>query len=156
MPRSAVALTALVLVLCAPAPAIAQRCQAPQGTSAVDEYCETVPGARGDNDPGSGGPGISDNIAGTLTQSGAAGRALAQSLGNPTVNTPKRRARKGARLAPGPASAAEVPSSNPFAVVTRAVNAGTTVGDPFVIALLAIVLLVLMTSWIGYRRGTAK
>lgn len=157
MPR--LSLAVLVLLLALPSTAAAQRCQAPQGTSAVDEYCETVPGARGDEDPGRGGAGsgISDSTAGALASRGAAGQALARSLGSPTDAKPRHHGRKVGRSDKQPvgvAAAPDLPSANPFGAVTRAVGGDTTIGGPFILALLAVVLLILGSGWIGYRRST--
>lgn len=151
--RLAPLLLLLALLLSVPAGAVAQDCVAPQGTSAVDEYCETVPGARGDHNPGSGGggAGISNATAGALAARGATGQALARSLG---ADVRKGRARKGGRDV-AESSAAEVPSSNPFSVVPRALGSGSTVGDLFVLALVAIVLAMVGAGWVGFRRGVS-
>ena len=48
------ALTAVLLASATPAHAAPVNCQAPPGTSAIDQYCETVPGAGGDQGTGRG------------------------------------------------------------------------------------------------------
>src|SRR5687767_903772 len=45
--RSLLLLLALVLIALMPSTASAQSCEAPPGTAAMDEYCETVPSADG-------------------------------------------------------------------------------------------------------------
>lgn len=66
-------------------PAFAQRdCQAPPGRSGLDQYCETLPGATGDRNPGSGGGSGGDVGPSTrrrLERSGAEGQALLGLIG---------------------------------------------------------------------------
>jgi hypothetical protein len=85
------ALAAGVLVGPLPAQAAPVNCQAPPGTSGIDQYCETVPTAGGDQGTSGGGGGGSSGSSGTsghvgggvsrrtataLRNSGAGGKAI--------------------------------------------------------------------------------
>src|SRR3954463_7089844 len=89
--RSAFRLALVVLALAAgvlvgplPAQAAPTNCQAPPGTSGIDQYCETVPAASGDQGTRGGGRGQSGrsgssvprHTAATLRRSGAGGKAV--------------------------------------------------------------------------------
>ncbi len=148
-----VLLTSVVLV----APASAQNCVAPPGTSAVDEYCENVPDARGEQGGKGGGSGGSGQVPpgtlGALAASGPNGEALVRSLGKDpaAVKKPKRSQRGGA---PGAtARPPEVPSSNPLNAVSQALGKGATIGSGFVFAGLALLLAMLVWAWTAYRRS---
>ena len=162
MPRVVVLIAALSVLL--PASAQAQRCQAPQGTSAVDQYCEVVPGARGDRDADDGGGGsVPDRDAAALVGEGEDGQALARALGK----DPEQLRGAGGDGSDGPqggpgsgsrqaTTQADVPASNPFAAVTRAVGGGSTLDSPFFLALFGVIVLVLGAAWVGYRRSAAE
>ena len=147
-----VLLTVLAALLIA-SPASAQRCDAPAGTSGVDQYCEVVPSSKGDQDAGpEGAPGISNSTTATLTDQGSDGEALARVLGGDPAATP---ASKGSRppAAAGQVTVPDAPSSNPFSAVTEAVGGNTTLGSAFFMALFGIVVLMLGLAWVGWRRG---
>src|SRR5712692_5693301 len=84
--RLALAVLALAIgVLVGPLPAQAAptNCQAPPGTSGIDQYCETVPAAGGDQGTRGGGHGggrLGDSLprhtAAALRHSGGAGKAI--------------------------------------------------------------------------------
>lgn len=142
----------------APGMASAQRCDAPAGAGAIDEYCEVVPGSEGDHDagPSSGGPGISDSTAAALAGEGDDGEALSRSLGkDPATAKPGKRG--GASKAPVTgSSSADVPGSNPFSAVSQAVSGSSTIGAAFFLALIAVVLFMLGSAWVGWRRSSAS
>lgn len=79
-----VSLIAMLAVFCValPASAAAQDCVAPPGTSAIDQYCETVPTAVGDRGGGlrGGSRPISEQTRQALIDAGPIGAALAQQL----------------------------------------------------------------------------
>lgn len=144
----------LVAALVLATPAQAQRCDAPAGTGAVDQYCEVVPGDRGDRDPGpGGGPTIDEPTAAGLAGQGEDGAALARSLGRDPAGleprTPKNKDSDAVTLP-------DVPSSNPFSSVTRAIGGDATLGSVFFWALFGIVLAMLGWAWVAYRRDSTS
>lgn len=167
MPRPH-ALLWLLLVLALPANAAAAGCKAPQGTSAVDQYCEVIPGSKGDSAPGQPGSGggagsngsISDRSAAALAAQGKDGQALARSLGKDPASASVRAASGSKRVKQAPdtttgAPVPKVPASNPFTAATRAVTGTSTVGGSFFLVFFAVVLLVLGSAWVGWRRGSS-
>lgn len=156
MPRSLV-LLALALLLVVPGRSAAAGCKAPQGTSAVDQYCETIPDEKGDQGTGpgqDGGSPISDRTAGALVARGKDGEALVRALGkDPTQVKPVKRGKE-LEDAKG-VSRPDAPSSNPFTAVTRAVSGTSTIGSTFFLALFAVVLLTLGSAWVGWRRNAS-
>ena len=85
-------LLALTAILLAAAPAAAQKCNAPPGTAAVDQYCENVPSASGNG----GGSGDSNGSSGAtaprstvraLDRAGESGKELKTFLGEDVAST---------------------------------------------------------------------
>jgi hypothetical protein len=63
------------------APAQGATCQAPPGTSAIDQYCEVVPDGAGGSLASGGGPktpGLSEESESALTREGADGQAIVE------------------------------------------------------------------------------
>ena len=152
MGRLVVVMLALALAL--PGSALAQACKAPPGTAAVDEYCETIPAAGGDEGANDPDRPAADVPAGTVAELAETkdGQALDRLLGH----DPNKPAGGGRRPAPRPAAAGEAvpkaPSNNPLNAVRSAIGAGPTLGGGFVAVLLAVVLLMLGWGWVSYRR----
>lgn len=171
MPRALFLVLLIVLGLLAPSVASAQRCVAPPGTSAVDEYCETVPSAGGDRGAGDHGGGsgasISPGTVAALARSGKDGQALDRALGkDPSAVRPRKPTRGDKKAARGsdatkgkhPLSgggAASAPPPNPLNAVGQAISGGATMGSWFVLALLAVALLMLGWGWVAYRRRSS-
>lgn len=135
---------------------MAQQCVAPPGTGAVDEYCEVVPTSKGDR--GSGDPKprtpLSPQTAADLNRSGADGQGLLQAVGHDPATTDV--TAKGKKKRPSPAASVDAPSSNPLGAVGQALGDGSTIGTGFIIALIAIVLLMAGWSWVAFRRNAAS
>jgi hypothetical protein len=160
--RRIAALLVLTSALVAPAGAGAQAsCEAPPGTGAIDQYCETIPQAQG---PGAAGDPSSTRAPRPLPAStlralrggGDDARALAESLAGPAGSD---RAGKGSEKA-GAAPAvqppsSEDPSSDPFSAIKAAAGSGGGVGAGFVWVLIALTLLMLAAAWLRFRRGHA-
>src|SRR5215217_3358636 len=74
----ATAVCAALLALVAAAPASAQggKCQAPPGRSALEQYCEQLPGAGGQQGGGGGGERLNRKAARELRSAGDEGEAL--------------------------------------------------------------------------------
>lgn len=149
-------LLAFALALLAAAPAAAQRtCIAPPGTAAIDQYCEVVPDAGGDRGSTDLRPpvAIPQETAEQLARSGGQGEALLRQLGQDPAKP-----RGAGRRPSGPADSSDpgpsAPSDNPLDAVSSALSSGPTVSSGFIVALLAVTLLVLSWGWIAYRRRT--
>ena len=161
-------LLALTAILVAAAPAAAQKCVAPPGTAAVDQYCENVPSASGnsggggsDDSNGSSGATAPRNTVRALDRAGESGKELKQFLGEDVASaradTGAKQGSKGssdrkARTREPAGTAPEQPSSNPLGAVQSAVNSGTTVGSGFTWILVLLTLLIAGIAWMRYRR----
>jgi hypothetical protein len=112
--QHAVAGCVALLCLMLAEPAFGQRdCQAPPGRSGLDQYCETLPGAKGDRGPGGGGGSgrdVSPSTRQRLERSGAAGQALLGVIGGASERE-KKSAADGDRRATREESAAGAKSS---------------------------------------------
>lgn len=150
----------VVAAIAAPAATAAQRCVAPPGTAAVDQYCETVPSAggdRGSSDPSTPAARIPLKTAAALGRSGPDGQALAGVLGHKG----KRRSGSGSAgsrqdPAVSPYPVPRAPSNNPLSAVSQAVGKGTTSGPWFAGALIIVTLLMAGWGWTAYRRRSSE
>jgi hypothetical protein len=140
------------------ASAAAQDCKAPPGTSAVDEYCETIPSATGDKGAGSSAARpVPRSTARALEHASDDGKRL-----NRFLAQDPRAPDKGSKRVPGPskdgrAAGHEVePSSNPLKAIQSAVSSGDTVGNGFAWIVLGVVVFVLGVGWVRYRRQLAE
>ena len=123
-------------------PAHAQRCEAPPGTAAVDQYCEMIPEERGTTPSaryaGSGTPGSAPEtpLGRRLAAQGFSGVALATFVERtrPEGAVRGETAEESASL--------EAPPDGPVAAVRSSVAAGPVTGTAFLLALLAIAVLV--------------
>jgi len=160
-------LLALTAILLAAAPAAAQRCVAPPGTAAVDQYCENVPSASGnsgggsDDSNGSSGATTPRSTVRALDRAGESGKELKQFLGEDVASaradTGAKQGSKGssdrkARTREPAGTAPKQPSSNPLGAVQSAVNSGSTVGSGFTWILVLLTLLIAGIAWTRYRR----
>src|SRR3954454_25086600 len=146
MLRFVVLLAALLTLI--PGTAAAQSCKAPPGTAAIDEYCETVPSAKGDRgtaDPSETVP-ISKQTAQALARS-SEGSALLRQLGH-DAQKPSGNKKSSASKGKAGASAPAAPSNNPLDAVGAAVSSGPTLGGGFIIALLVVTLLMAGWGWV--------
>lgn len=149
-----VALLVAVGALALPAGASAQTsCQAPPGTGAIDQYCETIPRAEGPG--GAGNPGstrapqpLPPSTLRALRGGGEDARALADSLG--------KGGRKGGAAPALEAPSSDEPSSNPLPAIKASVGSGGGIGAGFVWILVGITLLMLALAWLRFRRGPAS
>jgi cobalamin biosynthesis Mg chelatase CobN len=184
--RSLLLLLAPVLIALLPATAAAQSCEAPPGTAALDEYCETVPaadgqgggtagrGASGDR-ADSGGSSSASAVEQRLRSAGPTGAALLavrtskdRSSGNDTSVGRERRDRSAAstskaresRAAGRDGDAAEpqlpAPSDNPLRAVVRAASNGSGIGVSFGWVLALSALLLVSVSWVRFRRRSSS
>jgi hypothetical protein len=151
-----VALSALLLA--APASA-AQKCVAPPGTAAIEQYCETVPAVTGETGSGHG-PGAARPISGqTLSRiQAAAGPRAVQAIAGPKATAPStaRKPSRGSGKDPEPPARPAAPArvdSNPLDAVASAASSGTEAGGPLVYILLALTLLLASATWLRFRRS---
>jgi hypothetical protein len=159
------------------ASAAGDNCNAPPGTSGIDQYCEVLPGAGG-----TGGSHhkkqtshVSPKVTQTLQHQGSAGAAilqLAQQSGAATQPATKPDASKqhktrhhhktSATTVPSnsttpPAPKADTttrsaPANDPVSAVGNAVSVGSGVGAGFVWLLVGIGLVFGGMAWMSYRR----
>lgn len=149
-------------------------CQAPPGTSAIDQYCEALPapgGSSGHHKKHS--HPVSNSTTKALEKQGPAGQAvlnLANSSGDagtPAVVKHKavKRHRHHKQQASTPASnppavtnakavshALPAPGSNPVSAVGSAIGTGSSTGAVLVWLLVALAVVMGGTALIGYRR----
>jgi hypothetical protein len=137
-------------------PAAAQSCKAPPGMSAIDQYCEAIPGAagdRGNTDPDRGGLPIPAATQRALERRGPDGRAI---IGLSAASA-KQGAGKSAVtpvVAPsgGPDRPAEAPAANPISALASGVTGGETAGPLLGTLMLFFALVFFSTAWLRYRR----
>jgi hypothetical protein len=145
-------LIALVLAasLCwvtTPAFAGQRDCKAPPGTSGIDQYCETIPGAGGDRGAADRSgrrteSTLSRGTADVLRHAGPNGAAI---LALPT----------GAPRHPPPSShppPAAPTSESPLNAVGAAVESGASLGSIFIWVIVGLGLALAATAWLRYRR----
>lgn len=122
--------------------AVAQRCVAPPGTAGVDQYCETVPAAKGDRPSGTG-PRVSRSVgAGTERRLERAGRDGRGVLALPSGGTrAKQRVERGG----------ESSSESPLGAVGSAIESGPGTGQGFLWVLLAAAVGMVGIAWLRYR-----
>lgn len=149
-------------------------CQAPPGTSAIDQYCETIPGASGDRGSRSSQRGqslrqvVPAGVVGQLRRGGPAGQAI---LNLPaTVASTNASAQKGAsaqgpvgaetqRQGGGPRTRAQEPaapgarSDNPLDAIRSAASSGTSAGSGLAWVLVALGVAMAGLAWVRYRRS---
>jgi hypothetical protein len=147
----------------------ASTCQAPPGTSAIDQYCEALPspGGNSGHHKKHSHP-VSKSTTKQLEQQGPAGKAvlgLANSSGNAGAQEPahKRHHKHHAASGSAPSSSAPpaaspashtlpAPDSNPLSAVGSAIGTGSSTGAVFLILLVALAVVMGGTAVIGYRR----
>ena len=135
----------------------------------MDQYCENVPSASGNGGGGSDGSAAATAPRSTvraLERSGEGGKELNQFLGEDVASGRRaaQQSKQGSKLV-GPQAAARAsprrkaptqPSSNPLGAVQSAVNSGSTVGNGFIWALVALTLLIAGIAWMRYRRRSSS
>ena len=135
---------AIAAVLGLAGTAVAQRCEAPPGTAGVEQYCETVPGAKGERgsrtEPGVG-RALDRRTARRLERAGRDGRGI---LALPATGKRKRE-----RVERGPE-----PSESPLGAVGSAIESGASAGQGFVWVLVAAGLGMGGIAWVRYRSGS--
>jgi hypothetical protein len=170
------ALATGVLVGPLPAQAAPVNCEAPPGTSGIDQYCETVPAAGGDQGTRGGGHSgrrLGDSLprhtAAALRRSGGAGKAiLGLSTGSGQGSNTGNRGGNAAKGSTGAGShgrstahgsqftAPAGRSDNPLQAIRSAVTSGGSAGPGFVWILVILGAIMAGLGWLRYRRSTSS
>jgi hypothetical protein len=178
------ALAAGVLVGPLPAQAAPVNCVAPPGTSGIDQYCETVPAASGDQGTRGGGGGgsgqsgrvggnVSRRTAAALQRSGSGGKAIlglstgsgqassstqgsssGAAKGKSGTSSQKHAAAQGSQSSQSKAPAGR--SDNPLEAIRSAVTSGTSAGPGFVWILVILGAIMAGLGWLRYRRSPSS
>lgn len=157
---------ALALGLSVPAEvAFAQRlrCEAPPGTAAIDQYCESVPaGGGGPGNRRSGdapdkteaAPTVSDSALQALRANGKGGQDLAEALRSSDRTAPRSDVPPPSRrpATPPVRSDAGKAGLGALTAVRTAVENGTTMGGRLIWLLIAIMLTAVVVGWFRFRR----
>jgi hypothetical protein len=177
--RLALAVLALatgVLVGPLPAQAAPVNCKAPPGTSGIDQYCETVPAAGGDQGTRGGGHSgrrLGDSLprhtAAALRRSGGAGKAIlglstgsgqgsntGNSGGNAAKGSTGARSQGRGTAQKSQFTAPAGRSDNPLQAVRSAVTSGGSAGPGFVWILVILGVIMAGLGWLRYRRSTSS
>lgn len=147
----------------------APRCEAAPGTSGVDQYCETVPGAKGDRGSGTGpgaGRSLDRKTVRSLDREGRDGRGVLAlpSSGKPVESrskpsgSPLGASGKGERAESRPESSKTRPESSKstLGAVGSAIASGPSAGQSFLWVLAAAAVGMVGIAWVRYRRGSKK
>jgi len=173
------ALAVFAFLLPASASAAPVNCQAPAGTSGIDQYCEVLPGAGGSgSDHHKKKKHVSEQVQQKLQSQGSDGAAilqLTQSSGaaDAQSNTPPAPVKKQtthrkkkssapatttpattqapARTTPQAQSEGPSPANNPFSAVGNSFSTSTGISGGFAWVLIAIGLIFAGMAWISYR-----
>jgi hypothetical protein len=160
LPHLVAAVLAMALVALVPAVAAAQRCQAPPGTAGIDQYCETIPGAGGNQNPddaagGSGGragEGLPRRARGALSRAGRDGAGVLRLTGEaPAGKSRKGTPPAGEGVASSQGGSSGTPSGDPLSAVRSAAESGATLSAALPLVLLGLALLALAVGWTRYR-----
>jgi hypothetical protein len=142
----------------------ASRCVAPPGTSAIDQYCESVPDAAGGKgtsggDAGGTAGGVSKTAAKSLKREGADGAAVLALAGGPAPESAtkgKHKTSKSPASAPKrPTDTSAAPAAKPndiFQTTAASLGDVSRVGTGFVWLLIGSIAGVGAWGWVGYRR----
>ncbi len=154
----------------APAASAQQNCQSLPGRSALEQYCEVLPGAGGHRSTGGGGGGsgaeaLSPSARRQLGQAGAAGKVVAGLVGESSGAGARADGSRDVRTGGGASGGAsgdrtgssgdirDEPSDNPLEAVRSAAETGPSSGGALIWALVAVILLLTGAAWLRHRQG---
>jgi hypothetical protein len=136
----------------------ASNCQAPPGTSGIDQYCESLPSAGSGHHNGSQ-THVSDKTKQALEKQGSTGAAVLELAGSKKSTGSKESAGKETRSGHGSAggtastpSTAPAPGDSPLPALKTAVENGSSAGPAYVWVLVGVGVLLSGLAWIAYRR----
>jgi hypothetical protein len=153
-----VGLACVAALIAAPA-SRAQSCQAPPGTSGIEQYCESIPGAGGERGPGDRSPSGKSVPAGTkrFLERRSAGEQILRLAGS-GGGRGRNRAPSDGRRGAGPAvpeRAAPAPSASPLTAIAHALGPDSGADPAFYWLLVALALLLGGLGWMG-RQGSRE
>ena len=160
-PRAWPVLAVLALGLLAPTTASAQTCEAPPGTSGIEQYCESIQGPGGKAGPGDrgsrGGRGVGGPTARELRGSGSDGRAVLGLAGGSRAGSASGSSGAGSGEDSGGASASQGSGRGSrdggvSSVLSGAMSAIGS-GSGLVWILIAIAVVLAGVAWLRFRRG---
>lgn len=170
------ALVVFALLLPASASAAPVNCQAPAGTSGIDQYCEVLPGAGGSGSNHHKKKHVSTQVQQKLQSQGSDGAAILQltqssgaadaqttavvvkkqktkhkkkSSAAPTTSTPV--TPTPSKTTPQAQSEGPAPGNDPFSAVGNSVSSSTGISGGFAWVLVGILLVFVAMGWISYR-----
>jgi hypothetical protein len=152
----------------APAASAQQDCQSLPGRSALEQYCEVLPGAGGHRSTGggggSGGEALSPSVRRQLGQAGPVGKVVAGLVGESSGAGARGDGSHDKRTGGGTDGGAsgdrtgssgrvrDEPSDNPLEAVRSAAEAGPSSGGALIWALAAVIVLLTAFAWLRARR----
>ena len=142
---------AVAALLASAGVAVAQRCESAPGTSGLEQYCETVPEAKGDRESGTGpriGRSLDRGASRALRQAGPDGRSV---LALPASGKRGRGEQAGA----GKHRASKEPSGSAIGAIGSGIESGSASGPGFIWLLLAAGVGMAGIAWYRYRRGSS-
>jgi hypothetical protein len=158
------------LLVAAPASAQGDRCQAPPGRSALEQYCEQLLGPGGPQGGRGGGGRVDRETARELRSAGGEGAALlglAESSGGANGSggggsggggsagdggSADDTSGSGSSNAGAAGDAEDEPSGSVLSALTSSAEDGPTVGDALAWVLIAIAIGCFAVAWLGWRR----
>ena len=171
---TAICAVLLALVATAPASAQGQRCQAPPGRSALEQYCERLPGAGGQQGGGGGGERLNRKTTRELRSAGDEGAALlglAESSGGGSGDGSGSGGAGGGGSGSGDAggsangasgsgssgsgaggAAESEPSGSVLSALASSAEEGPTVGGALAWVLIAVAIGCFGLAWVTWRR----
>ena len=161
----------MALVAAAPASAQGERCQAPPGRSALEQYCEQLPGAGGSQGGSGGGGSVDRGTARELRGAGEEGEALlglAESSGGGADHSDRDASGgsgggdgagddsgSGSSDSSAAGDAEDEPSSSVLSALASSAEDGPTVGEALVWVVIAIAVGCFALVWLGWRKRRA-
>lgn len=142
--------------------ATAQSCQAPPGTAGIDQYCESIPGAGGNqghpNGPGGGNPhpgkGVPGRARRALSDAGPDGQGvldLAQGEAGSAKQSKEPTVSDGSTNGAASSGPGASPSNNPLSAIRSSAQSGATLSPGFAVVLVLLGLSALGATWFRYR-----
>jgi hypothetical protein len=154
----ALAMTTCFVLVFDAAPVQARRCQAPPGTSAVDQYCETFPTVSGSRESGQlGGKRLGQTLAhstgAAFAHAGPDGRALQSLPARSRIARSRSKSTASSAAARGSAAPGPAPPSNPVQATLSAARSATAIGSGFIVIVMGTALALVGAACIRHRRS---
>jgi hypothetical protein len=155
-----IAYIAATIACCAVSPASAQECLAPPGTSAVDEYCETVPAPGGDQrvwrgDSRSAPPDIGRRATQQLLRRGRDGEAVLEEVARGPKPSRSTDDQADTAASADPVSHQDAVEDDPtigLQLMGQVLASGPSLGGGYPLIVLAAILGMFGWAWRDFRR----